>query len=245
MIDALASTDDSGTTSVVGTFAYKRSNFSNGIFTTTYKQGEENTLYYYDYSSLYKYFSYQDDEVDIEGAPRKNSKGPMKINCVPRQLQSIGNEMIFVGEIYENNKIYGDDYAKYTHALMLGINTNGKLSWDNSTSLHEMSSLSNSYKTYSSSYNEDMLTLFSDGFNIHYKIFNKRNDITSVELFEIDAYQPENPTSRVGAEQFASIMPWYDNALIIYGTKTWGGNELIQRNFFYLDKVIIDPDPNQ
>jgi hypothetical protein len=245
MIDALASTDDSGTTSVVGTFAYKRSNFSNGIFTTTYQDGEESTLYYYDYSNLYRYFSYQDDGDDIEGAERKSIKGPMKINCVPRQLEYIGNELIFVGEIYENDKIYGEDYRIYSHALILGINANGKLSWDNSTSLHQMSSLSNSYKTYSSSYNEDMLTLFSDGFNIHYKIFNKRNDITSVELFEIDAYQPKNTPTGVGVEQFASIMPWYDNALIIYGTKTWGGNELNQRNFFYLDKVIIDPDPNQ
>lgn len=245
MIDALASTDESGTTSVVGTFAYKKSNFSNGIFTTTYEDSQESTLYYYDYYNLYKYFSYQENGEDIEGAERKSNKGPMKINCVPRQLESIGNEMVFIGEIYENNKMYGQEYQLYTHALMLGINADGKLSWDNSTSLQEMSSLSNSYKTFSSTYNEDLLTLFSDGFNIHYKIFNGRNDVTSDQLFEINAYQPENTQGGPGMEQFASIMPWYENALIIYGTKTWGSIELAQKNFFYLDKVIIDADPNQ
>jgi hypothetical protein len=245
MIDALASADDSGKTSVVGTFAYKKSNYSNGIFTTTYKDGEESTLYYYDYANLHKFFRYGDDGMDIERVEKKSRKGPMKINCVPRQLEAIGNDMIFVGEIYENDKMYGDDYQIYTHALMLGINADGKLSWDNSTSFHEMSSLSNFYKTYSSAYGDDVLTIFSDRFNIHYKIFHGRNDVTSDQLFEIDADHPENKRGAPGMEQFARIMPWYDNALIIYGTKTWGGNESTQRNFFFLDKVIIDPDPNQ
>lgn len=242
MIDALASTDEFGTTYVVGTFAYKKSTFSNGIFTTTYKDGQENTLYYYDYSNLYNYFSYQEN---IEHIERKNNKDKMKINCVPRQLESFGNELVFVGEIFENKRIYGTDYPTYSHALVLGINSNGKLSWDNSTSLNEMSSLSNSYKTYSSMYNEDMLLLFSDGFNIHYDIFNGKNDLSSDGLFTVDAYQPDKLHNGPGMEQFANVMPWYDNAFIIYGIKTWGANEYNQQKFFYLDKIVIDPDPNQ
>ena len=255
MINALATTDELGKTYVMGTYSFKKSKLSNGIFSTVFEEGQQNPLYYYDYPNLLNYFDYLQDPVEIERMKQRYAEGgeskSIKINHIPRRLDIYGDELIYLGEVFElagseptkYGFLWQQEYTKYSHAIALGIDRNGKIKWDNTLSLSGQSSLASQQQTHIGKIDDNQIFFYTDGIGIHYKVFQGNREVINKDFFVIDGYSME----QVGGQIMKSgkIARWYDDIFVSYGESSWYDNNNKLHRSFYLNKIQLGPTLSQ
>lgn len=249
MLNALATTDNLGKTSVVGTFSYKKSKLSNGIFSAVFQEGQQNNLYYYDYPNLLNYFDYLLIPEDIEKSKQKYAGGgeakSIKVNHIPRKLIDVGNELIYLGEVLEFSEKYSEsnayvgqqEFAKYSHAIAIGLDDNGKIKWDNTLSLNGKTSVTAFQQSQIGQVEENMVIFYTDGFVIHHKMFQGNNALTGNQLFIVDSNISENSEHEI--IKFGNILHWYGDTFISFGESSWYDDLNKLHRSFYLNKIQL------
>jgi hypothetical protein len=246
MINAIAKTDTAGNTAVVGTFSYKRSRFSNGVFTGVFNTGGSSQLYYYDYINLHNYFNFLPDVKSIEKARRKyvrkSDGSSYRVNHVPRSINAEGGEWQFLGEVFHltqrvsrsHQMMWKKEFAEYSHAIALGIDREGRLRWDDTFAMNTLISPEIGQQAFLHSDGWYPMVFYTDGFMINFKITGKNQSTTGTA--EIDNYVKEYTSEKV--ERYANLMHWYDNVFIAYGENTLYSSHAEPRHTFYMFKIV-------
>lgn len=138
------------------------------------------------------------------------------------------------------NNLWSVEYRKYSHAIALGINVDGKLKWDNSIDMHGLESTSKRQQVYSNSSEDEVLLYYLDGHTISYKPIDGGKDLADQNVFPIDSQSLEVSNSNM--ESQGSILPWYRDKFITFGSHRLKAQEGETDYFFFLDKISISPN---
>ncbi len=258
LIDARAQTDQEGNTCVVGTFSYGRSKLSSGIFTTILDQGGEHPLYYYDYTNLHNYFNFlsgKEKEKTLRkfaADGRNNKKSNYRVNHEPREVMKSADGWTFIGEILKlterNSRIYGNmwsmEYRQYSHAVILGIDKDGMLQWDNSFNLDGLSTVSDLRQVYSSSFGKYTIMYHLNNEEVIYKIIDKSTDLVNrghvkPQNANLEFFEEEN------ARNYNNIFPWYNNNILTMRALVINSKPEESRKYIFLNKISITPATDQ
>ena len=252
MINGVASTDSAGNTAIVGTFSYKRTKLSNGVFTAVFNAAGSNQVYYYDYVNLHNYFDFLSDVSSIEKAKRKyrnkRDGSSYSVNHMPRTLAYENGEWQFLGEVFQvtehiakaHGRVRKRELTEFSHAIALGMDNEGKLKWDDTFMMSKLIALNTNQQTYLFSGQRDPVVFFTDGFNLIHKNTGTGNKDSTNNYLEIDAFQAECIGDK--AERHGNMTHWHDNVFIIYGENTLYSSQAEPRHsFFILKLAVIDP----
>lgn len=255
MINARAVTDVKGNTTVAGTFAYRKSNYSNGIFSTVFSGEELNEVYYYDYINLYNYFEYLNNPSKEERIRKRFAKSgtnkSLNVHHVPRMLVQQDEQVIFLGEVFQMadkqsaypGNFWREEYTKYSHAVAFGIDDEGKLLWDNSLPMNNLISSSGFQQTYLSDFERNKILFYADGSDLNYKIINDMKQVHAPQLFDTgDMELPHDPEN---LESVGNVLPWYDNSYLVFGIHSVAVSESQSSRYFFIKKVKVAPTPTQ
>lgn len=253
LLNCRASTDKAGDVCVVGTFSYGNSKMSNGIFTLVHDGKNVHPAYFYEYGNLHNYFNYlsskERDKIikkyKLEDSSSKSSK--YKDNQVPREIVRTDQGWVYLGEIVnyteKNSRLYGNmwqmEYYTYSHALVLGIGIDGKLKWDNSMGLNDLTTDSEIQQTNFDVLKDQMVLFYQKDSNIFYEIMqgSRPTDVYgNLNLF--NASSGNYSQNQVNG----TILPWYKHKYIAFGSYHSMGNENENNKYFYVNKIAVSPE---
>ncbi len=250
LINAIAQTDAKGNTAIVGVFGKRRSKFSTGIFTGVFREGIPNQIFYYDYVNLRNYFNFianENSRAKIRQKYLKSGSGKSyEINHVPRSVFYADGNWQFVGEVLQtaervvNTNLYTYqpmEVTNYSHAILLSLDENGKIIWDNTFSMNELSSFADGQQAFIYSNPAGQIAFYTDGYKIHHLVHNGASDQYIVGETEIGL--PDPVFNSPGLERDGNILHWYDNAFLIFGTNALYSSP---RYSFYIHKFSVTDD---
>ncbi|MCG8307113.1 MAG: hypothetical protein MI975_06935 [Cytophagales bacterium] len=253
LINCEAMTDLNGNICVVGTFAYTGSKMSNGIFTMVHDGEHELPVYYYEYTNLHNYFNYlspkEKDKIikkyKLEDSISRSSK--YKMNQIPREIVRTDQGWIYIGEMVKysekNSRIYGNmwqmEYRIYSHALLLGIGTDGKLKWDASVSLDNLTTGAEVQQVHFNVFEDQVILFFQTDGNIFYEAVHQNrqgNRYGNLNLFGSNSEDSGEFQVR------GVVLPWYKNKYIAFGSFHTRLGENESTKLFYINKLSVSPD---
>ena len=249
MINAVAGTNNGGNTAVVGTFSYKRSRLSNGVFTAVFNAEGTSQVYYYDYINLHNYFNFLYDVNSIEKVRRKYVRqgegSAYSVNHVPRMINFENGRWQFLGEVFHvterisrtHGMVWKREFTEYSHAIALGIDNEGRLQWDDTFGMNRHISLNTGQQAYLHSGGLEPMVFYTDGFNMIYKNVDVSTGITKNGLYKIDGFQKDHSSDE--AERLGNLEHWYDNVYIAFGSHTLYTNHAEPRNMFFMFKLSV------
>ena len=255
-VNAIAKNDQNGHTIVIGSFTDRKSKQSRGIFTTVFNGEQSSEVYYYNYTNLHNYFNYLMDSSSIEKAKKRYAKSDQKqessyrVKLAPRSVYKYDGIWHFTGEVIEMidrsaggyGTMWKQEHTQYSHAVLLGIGEDGKLVWDNSFNMHDITSYRGDQLAFTYPQSNNKLTFYSNGLNIHYKIFDDKMDIHSgafVEEMDTSELFPETSMEKTG-----QITPWFGNNFLSFGVLTARRDFTTDARAFYVNKLAIKEQVN-
>ena len=168
----------------------------------------------------------------------KNNNQKYKINL--HEIYENGDENILIGEIYNtefkansamipslttNN--LGQNY-RFSHAVILGFDENGKILWDNSISLEGLVSNNLDQKVQLNLTNELNLLAYPKEGAIFSVATKKSEIIQEKQRFNLE----ENKMVKSFFNEESNLLAWYDNHFLVWGTQNIGLTET-----FYIKKL--------
>lgn len=252
---AVAHTDSFGNTAVVGVFGYKRSKTSNGVFTGVFREGRSDQMFYYDYVNLHNYFNFIDNErskTKMQQKYAKHTKGTSyEVNHVPRSVCQVNGNWHFIGEVlhtterpvnHNRNGYHNAQVTKYSHAILLGLDADGKVKWDHTFSMNELSLLSDQQQAFLYSAGPEPIAFYTDGSKMYHQIFDNILDHGATGETEFESAHFSINSNNLQREGY--ILPWYGNVFITFGKNTMYSALAPPRYSFYVQKFsVIDGLP--
>ena len=225
LLDAIATTNEDGNICLIGTYNDGRSKLSQGIFSMVIDNESHFEIYYYEYLNLHNFLSYlpNKERQNIESKYKADNGGKKRnvyrINHELRTIKPDGDGWLFMGEVLNSVKrnssatgyMWPTEYYIYSHAIMLGIDSGGKLRWDNSMGLDGLSANYNQQRVFLSQYGNSEMAYYIDEGMINYKTFYKGNIASDPEIIEFAL--PENALN-VQQRISTNLFSWYDNKLL-------------------------------
>jgi hypothetical protein len=253
LLNAVASTDSLGNTCVIGTYAYNKSKSSTGIFSTIFDDDGEHEVYYYDYTNLHNFFHHlpakERTRMQLKYQPG-NSKKKYKSNFDLRQLTSHGNGWIAVGEaikfseksLSSSSYMWPIEHRRYSHALIFGIGSDGRLQWDNSMSMKGLENSLNIQQVHTYPVNGTYIMYYYDGLDLVYSLIDKGAEAPTPQHYYLDESRQELKNKE--KPKGGNILPWFDGTFLIFGSYTITPKFGVARNNISLEKVTIDLSNN-
>ena len=253
LLGAKARTDQQGSVCVVGTFAYGNSKLSNGIFTMVYGGEERQSVYYYDYTNLHNFFTYlpEKEQAKMErkytSTDGGNKRNNYRINHVPREVMKVGDQWVYIGEtvkyIERNSRVYGlmwaQEYRRYANSLILGIAANGRLQWDNSIGMDNLTTPSARQQVFMDPYGPNSIVYFLHGFQLYFSIFDDREALLEQGSFAMEP--PSFAHENMESQHFGEILPLIDGSFLTFGSLTREETFGVENHYFYINKIAIAP----
>ncbi len=147
---------------VAGIYGNRNSNYSKGLFIAQVNNGETESIKYYPFSDLENFFAFMKagrQQRVKERIKRKTIKGKkirLQYRFLVNEIVPYEDQFILLGEafypVYKSidRNYYGGglvpgsmifDGYKYTHAVLIGFNKEGKILWDNSFEINDVKTL--------------------------------------------------------------------------------------------------------
>jgi len=145
---------------VAGVYGSKNVEYSRGIFVAEINQVGEYSINYYNFGDLQNFFSYMKAKREkrvkerIERRKVKGKKIRFNYRFLVHEVVPYADQYVMLGEAfyprytYATGRGYGlfrderifDGY-QYTHAVVIGFNSQGKLKWDNSFEINDVKTM--------------------------------------------------------------------------------------------------------
>lgn len=248
---------------VVGTYAYKKSELSRGIFLARISDQGEQVINYYNYADLKNFFSYMKAkrqhriEERIKRRKIKGKKNRFNYRLLVHDVIEKDGKFIMVGEAYYpkysqssyfggyNYSNYGNNFSafegyKYTHAVVFGFDRRGRLIWDNSFQISDIVSYQlNQYVHVSTSRDAIALIYMFDN-EIRSKII-RGNQVMEGKTYNSLKLSFENDEVSETRDKYGGIEEWYNGNLFAYGIhkikniKDQGVK--LNREVFFINKI--------
>ena len=267
----VAEVDNEGTL-VCGTYGARRSDYSRGLFIAQHKLDEGQVLRYFNFADLDNFFNYMKAKRQARIANkinRKKIKGKkVKFNyrlLVHEIVKTDDGNYLMLGEAfypkYESSSTsfigYGG-YAgmepynhripvnfagyKYTHAVVIGFDKNGRKLWDNSFQIEDVLSFSLDQYVHADVMGDKVVLLYKYDNEIRSKIISggevlEGKSYDNVKLTFADDVASKNTSGDIGG-----LEKWYDHYFLAYGVQKIKNlrdtGVKLNRRVFYINKII-------
>jgi hypothetical protein len=248
---------------IVGTYTRKRSDMSRGIFLARISPEGDQEINYYNYADLKNFFSYMKAkrqkrvEERIKRRKIKGKKNKFNYHLLVHEVVPWEGKFIMVGEAfypkYAQSSFYGGYYSygtnygmafegyKYTHAVVFGFDRRGRLIWDNSFEINDVTSYTLDQFVQVSLSDEDMALVYMYENEIRTKII-EGNDVIEGKTFNELELSFEDDIIDQNESEYGGLEKWYDGHLFAYGIqkiKNVKGEEVrSEREVFFINKIV-------
>ena len=249
---------------VVGTYTRKRSDLSRGIFLARIESSGDQVINYYNYADLKNFFNYMKArrqkriEERIKRRKVKGKKNRFHYHLLVHEVVQWEGKFIMVGEAfypkYSHTSYYGgfspysySNYGqafegyKYTHAVVFGFDRRGRLIWDNSFEIEDVTSYTLDQYVQISLSNEEMALLYMYENEIRTKVI-EGNDVVEGKTFNELKLSFDDDIVEQEESEYGGLEKWYDGKLFAYGTqkiKNMAGDGIrSDREVFFINKIL-------
>jgi len=249
---------------VVGTYTRKRSDLSRGIFLARIESSGDQIINYYNYADLKNFFTYMKArrqkriQERIKRRKIKGKKNRFHYHLLVHEVVQWEGKFIMVGEAfypkYSHTSYYGgfspysySNYGqafegyKYTHAVVFGFDRRGRLIWDNSFEIEDVTSYSLDQYVHISLSQEEMALLYMYENEIRTKVI-EGNDVVEGKTFNELKLSFEDDIVEQDESEYGGLEKWYDGKLFAYGTqkiKNMAADGIrSDREVFFINKIL-------
>jgi hypothetical protein len=250
---------------IVGTYTRKRSDMSRGIFLARIEPTGDQVINYYNYADLKNFFSYMKAkrqrrvEERIKRRKVKGKKNKFNYHLLVHEVVAWEGKFIMVGEAffpkysqssfyggyapYSNSRNYGMAFEgyKYTHAVVFGFDRRGRLVWDNSFEINDVTSYILDQFVHVSLSDEEMALLYMYENEIRTKVI-EGNDVVEGKTFNELELSFEDDLVDHDDSEYGGLEKWYDGRLFAYGIqkiKNAKGERIrSEREVFFINKIL-------
>lgn len=257
---------------VAGTFAHKRSIFSRGIFMATINEEGESDIKYYNFADLENFFGYlkprRERRTKERIARRKEQGKDTRFNyrLLVHEIIPHGDNFILLGEAFypkynnmatdpyfggmgtfrgQNPTYYFEGY-RYTHAVLVAFDENGKLAWDNSFEINDVTSFNLQQFVHAVPVGNRQALLYLFENKIHSKLIQNDQVVEGKTISDIQLVYEEDQL-RSSESDISGLLRWYDQYFFAFGVQRIknlsDSNVKLNRRIFYINKVFYQPDP--
>lgn len=257
---------------LAGTYSIKRRTAtSRGIYVADLHDTEENQVNLYNYAEFENFFNYMKEnrkERVLKKIARKKVKG-QKLKFTYRLfVQDIikqNNENILIGEAYHptystNTYSHGFfDYSfdpmlqgrssqsfngyKYTHAVIIAFDDNGKLLWDNSFEINDLHSFQLEEHVQLAFIDEKIVMLYLFRQQLKVKVI-ENNEIIEGKFSEDLRILYDSDEMKSNDQQLEGLERWYGNNFYAYGVNKVKNlekqNIKLNRKVFFINKIVVE-----
>ncbi len=256
---------------VVGTYAHRRSTYSRGIYIARLSKDpdQQADITYFNYGDLKNFFSYMKARRAArvkERVERRKIKGKkVRLNyrlLVHDIIQENGNYLM-IGEAfypkYGSSSYYGAigrlprgqnlafEGYKYTHAVLIGFDNNGKLQYDNSFEINDVLSYQLDPLVSVGVENDQVVLLYTYENVIRSKII-KRSEVIEGKAFNDIKLKFEDDIVHNNDADIGGLKKWYGNYFFAYGVQKIKNlkdrNVDLNREVFYINKITYSTASN-
>lgn len=240
---------------IAGVYGARNSEFSRGLFIARISDDGTQQVQYYNYADLENFFKYmraRREQRVKERIARKKIKGKkirFSYRFLVHELTPYRNQFIFLGEAFypryrsAQTGTFGPggrttmvfDGYQYTHAVVLGINKEGNLIWDNSFQINDVKTFTLEQFVKMAVRPDDIGLLYVYKNEIRSKIIHNNT------VLEGNTY---NQLEQSGMEQTINVEVsrldyWYPNTFFTSGIKAVPAkNGRGRQRIFYLSKIV-------
>ncbi len=254
---------------IAGTYANRKSKYSNGIFIAELDKSGKQDITYISYGDLKNFFSYMKTKREARVRSRINKRKTLgkrsKIHykLLVNDIIEKDDKYILFGEAfypkystqysYLNAAIaprYGNrgsgqyfDGYKYTHAVVIAFNKKGKVLWDNSFEINDVTSYNLEQYVHASIEEERAVLLYQFENKIRSKIINEDEIIEGKTTKDIETKFAADEAKENNYD-IGGLELWYDKYFYAYGVQKIknlkdGGTKL-NRKVFYINKIYYE-----
>lgn len=247
---------------VTGTYSHKRSAYSRGVFIARVDSYGNQEIAYYSYADLENFFKYMPARREarvqkrIERSQIKGKKAKFTYRLLVRDVIEKEGNYVMVGEAfyprYYNSHLFGaysspfrgyraSDFVgyKFTHAIVIGFNSEGEVLWDNSFEINDVESYSLNDEVVNIGIEGDRVVLLYlyDG-EIRSKIITG-GEVIEGESSEDIRLNSESQVVKSYKDQYGGLEAWYDNYFFAYGVQRIKNKESsgIEKEVFFINKI--------
>jgi hypothetical protein len=257
---------------LAGTYSIKRRiETSRGIYVADFNKQEEDQINYYNYGNLENFFNYMKErrkERVLKRIARKKIKGRKLRFSYRLFVQDIikqNNENILIGEAYYptySNRNYGYGFStytydpfsnrnsaqvfdgyKYTHAVIIAFDDNGKLLWDNSFEINDLKSFQLEEHVQLAFLENEIVLLYLYDQQLKIKVI-KNNKIIEGKYTEDLQLLYDSDEMKSNDEELEGLEHWYGNNFYAYGVNKVKNlrdeNIKLNRKVFFINKIVVE-----
>jgi hypothetical protein len=272
LVDARFVTIDNDIDLIAGTYSNRNYRYSRGIFLAHIDENEEQTLKYYNYGELLNFFSYMKAKREKrvhERIKRKKIKGKkLKFNyrLLVHDILKYQDDYILVGEAYYpkyNSTSYYGGYTnyfpnyssgrgqnnsyfagyKYTHAVVIGFGEQGKLIWDNSFEINDITSYDLKQFVEVDPQKDEIVLLYNYENVIRSKLIKDEEVIEGKSFNDINLKFGDDKIENNESE-FGGLESWYDDRFYAYGIQKIknlkDSGVKLNRKVFFINKILYN-----
>lgn len=250
---------------VAGTYGHKRSTYSRGIYIATITDDGSQKIDYYNYGDLENFFSYMRAKREMrikEKIKRRKVMGKkIKFNyrLLVHDIIEDGDHYILFGEAYypkysnysvydrfgtyTNNSYFNPNFLgyKYTHAVVMAFSKSGKLLWDNSFEINDITSYDLQQFVNLSAENDEVVLLYTFENVLRSKII-KSDEIVEGKSFNDIKLTFEDDELKVNDKEIGGLEKWYGKSFFTYGIQEIKNmrdtSVKLNRKVFFINKVV-------
>ncbi len=253
---------------VAGTYGHKRSTYSRGLYIATIGNDGSQKIDYYNYADLENFFSYmtakREQRIKDKISRRKVKGKRVKFNyrLLVHDVIEDGDNYTLYGEAYypryssysgydrfgaytygRNNTYFNPNFLgyKYTHAVVMTFDRTGKLLWDNSFEINDVTSYDLQQFVHVSTSGDEVALLYNYENVIRSKII-KSDEIIEGKTFNDIRLTFDEDEVKINDKEVGGLAVWYDKTFYTYGIQEIKnlkeGGVRLNRNVFFINKVV-------
>lgn len=251
---------------VTGTYSRKRSSYSRGIFIAKIDATGNQDVAYYSYADLENFFKYMPARREarvkkrIERKKIQGKKARFTYRLLVREVIEKDGNYVMVGEAfyprYHNNSIMGgfnnpfgtyrgSNFVgyKFTHAIVIGFNSEGEVLWDNSFEINDVERYTLDEVVNVGVEDDKVVLLYLYDGEIRSKIIEGKEVLEGKSAEEI-RLSNEGDVAKTTMEEYGGLDKWYGSYFYAYGVqriKSKSGDPYtFGKEVFFINKISYE-----
>jgi len=257
---------------LAGTYSIKRrTETSRGIYVADFEREDKDQIRYYNYANLENFFNYMRERRKnriMKRIARKKIKGRklrFSYRLFVQDIVKQGNQNILIGEAYYptySNSSRGLGYSsysydpfmsnrtsqvfdgyKYTHAVIMAFDNDGKLIWDNSFEINDLKSFQLEEHVHLAFLDKQIVMLYLYDQELKIKVI-KGSKIIEGKFTESLKLMYESDEMKSNNEELEGLKQWYGNNFYAYGVNKVKNlrdeNIKLNRKVFFINKIVVE-----
>ena len=253
---------------ITGTYSYRKSDYSRGIFIAKIEPDGSQSIQYYNYADLENFFNYMKArrkrriKDKIERKKVKGRKIKFNYRLLVHDILPHDDGYIMLGEAYYpkyNNIPYysyydnspssyrsGNTYFegyKYTHAIVIGFDKKGKVTWDNSFEINDVLTYNLEQYVEVSSTEDRTVLLYNFENVIRSKLIDGQK-VLEGKAFNDISLKFADDIVKSNVKEFGDLKQWYSDCFYAFGVQKIKNLKDIgiklNREVFFINKIVYN-----